>query len=309
MWHSEKIQIRFHIGRLYCLSQKAIKDWIPLFFGLILIVAVCWQLAAFYFFDMPFGTFSNPHIISSFTMLVIPIIAYFIFIVPGWYKLLFIIPGLIDIDFMIRTRSGPAIVAIIFASLFSVLFLIKDRRKWIGLSLIGILFIVLHVSEYGNIATKVEKIFTHYQEETRWLIWSSSWNMLNDNGLQAWVVGNGIGSFNKVYPKYAHQRETTATFPHLFLLEVLYQSGLVGVILVFGGIAAVCFQSMRFLNKIPDRGEGVLLICLLVMLLSWLIHCGLTVHFYSKYAQYSLAFILGPILAILNSSAANGTDN
>ena len=306
-WLANLVRMLCLIFAMHCLSHKAIKDWVPLLFGFILVLTVCWQLVAFYVFHMPFGTFSNPHIIASFTMLVIPIIAYFIFKVPKWYKLFFIIPGILNIDFMIRTRSGPAIVAIIFASLFAIIFLIKDRRKWIGLLLICILFVFLHITQYGNMADKVEKIFTHHQEETRWLIWSSSLNMQKDNSFQAWIVGNGIGSFNKVYPDYANQLETTATFPHLFLLEVLYQSGLIGVIFVFGGITAVIFQSIRFLNKVQDKAISILIICLLVMLLSWLVHCGLTVHFYSKYAQYSLAFILGPILAILNSSFVNCT--
>jgi hypothetical protein len=300
-WVRNLVRMLCLLYAIHCLSQKGIKDWVSVLFGTVLLLAVCWQLAAYYIFRMPYGTFSNPHIISNFSMLVVPPIVYFIFIVPGWYKLFFIIPGIINLDFIIRTRSGPAVVAIIFASLFAIIFLIKDRRKWIGLLLICILFVFLHISQYGNLASKVENIFINYNKETRWLIWSSSWNMIKDNSLPAWIVGNGIGSFRKVYPQYAHPREVTATFPHLFLLEIMYQSGLIGVILVFGGIAAVFFQTVRSLNNSPDRGTGVLMMCLLVMFLSWLIHCGLTVHFYSKYSQYSLAFILGPILAILNS--------
>jgi O-antigen ligase len=308
-WVEKLLRMLCLIYAIHCLSQKRIKNWVSVLFGTVLLLAVCWQLAAYYIFRMPYGTFSNPHIISNFTMLVIPLIAYFIFIIPGWYKLFFIIPGIIDIDFMIRTRSGPAIVSIIFAALFAIIFLIKDRRKWIGLLLICIVFVFLHISQYGNMATKVEKIFTNYQEETRWLIWSSSWNMVKDNSPQAWIVGNGIGGFRKVYPRYAHPLEVTATFPHQFLLEVLYQSGLIGMILVFGGIAAVFFQTVRSLNNISNRGTGVLIICLLVMLLSWSIHCGLTVHFYSKYSQYSLAFILGTILAILNAPSYRRKSN
>lgn len=300
-WMTKLVRMLCVVFTMHCLSQKRIKDWVTVLFGTVLLLAVCWQLAAYYIFRMPYGTFSNPHIISNFTMLVIPPIIYFILIIPGWYKLIYIAPGILNLDFMIRTRSGPAVVAIIFASLFVIIFLIKDRRKWIGLLLICLLFVVLHISQYGDIAAKVENIFTNYKEETRLLIWSSSWNMLKDNSLQAWIIGNGIGSFNTVYPRYAHPLESTAIFPHLFLLEVLYQSGLIGAILVFGGIVALFFQTVRSLNNIPDRRTAVFVKCLLVMFLSWLIHSGLTVHFYSKYSQYSLAFILGPLLAISNS--------
>ena len=293
---------------IHCLSQKGIRDWVTILFGAVLLIAVCWQVAAYNIFHMSYGTFSNPHLISNFTMLAIPPIIYFIWIIPRWYKIVFIAIGILDVDFMLRVGSLPSIVAIITASFLVIFFLMKDRRKWIGVFLICSFFLFLHFSHYADIAAKVENLIINYKQETRLLIWSSTIDILKDNTLHAWIFGNGIGGFRAVYPKYAHTMELSATFPHFFLLEVMYQSGLVGAILVFGGIIMLVIHTIRSLKFISDRKVAFLTKILLVMLLSWLIHCGLTVHFYSKYSQYSLAFILGTLLAVLQNPGCRKKD-
>jgi hypothetical protein len=55
------------IFSIHLLSQKHINERIVnvTFIGIVLL-SVCWQFGAFYFFKMPYGTFSNIHYLSSF---------------------------------------------------------------------------------------------------------------------------------------------------------------------------------------------------------------------------------------------------
>jgi len=291
------------IFAIHCLSQKRYISWLTVLFFAVLLGAVCWQLAAYYIFQMPYGSFSNPHIIASFTMLAFPIIFYLVWITPGWYKLIFISIGILDVDFLLRSGSRPAIVAIALAGLFAIIFLIKSRRKWICLLVASALFILSYFTEYPTgVVSSIVELIAKLPSEDRTLIWSALWDMLKENSLLPWIFGNGIGSFRPVYPKYAHPLEITAIFPHLHILEVLYESGLIGVILVFGGIIFLIISAVRSVNKIPDKRVAALFKCILIMFLSWSIHCGLTVPIYSKYSQYSLAFIIGPLLVLLENS-------
>ena len=90
-------------------------------------------------------------------------------------------------------------------------------------------------------------------------------------------------------------------FPHNYLLEILHENGIIAVILVFGGFVLLFAAAIKASIHAGLKNSRIFLRCMIVILISWLIHTGLTFPFYSKYAQYSLAFILGPILTMLNS--------
>jgi len=125
--------------------------------------------------------------------------------------------------------------------------------------------------------------------------------MLSDNTLVTWIFGNGIGSFRTVFPQYATSELRHHIFPHNYLLEILYENGVIAAILVFGGIVLLFISSIKASIHADQKNSRILLRCMIVISVSWLIHTGLTFPFYSKYAQYSLAFILGPTLVMLNS--------
>jgi hypothetical protein len=73
------------------------------------------------------------------------------------------------------------------------------------------------------------------------------------------------------------------------------------MISVFGGIAVLLIFAMKAANHAASRNSRILIKCIIVTFISWLIHAGLTFPFYSKYSQYSLAFILGTLLVILEN--------
>jgi O-antigen ligase len=88
-------------------------------------------------------------------------------------------------------------------------------------------------------------------------------------------------------------------FPHNFFLEILYLNGIVGLILVFGGLGLLCTLIVNQASKSPADKYYLLIRCLIVIFVSWLIHGGLNFPFYAKYSLYPLAFILGPMLVVL----------
>jgi hypothetical protein len=157
---------------IHLLSQKHINERIVhlTFLGIVLL-SVCWQFAAFYFFNMPYGTFSNIHYLSSFAVLTIPLIVYGILVIPGWYKIPAVVILIMDIDLLIQTGSRPAILGIAVGSLFVLFFLTRTRLKWIGLLLIVLLCAVLFISDYAGISSKFEELIVNLTEKERFQLW------------------------------------------------------------------------------------------------------------------------------------------
>ena len=126
--------------------------------------------------------------------------------------------------------------------------------------------------------------------------------MLEKNTAMDWIFGNGIGGYRAIYADYSAPEFKRFFFPHLHPLGILYDNGIIGLCLVFGGLAAVFVSAIRALQKPPDKSFALLLKCLLVIFLCWMIHSSLTFPFYSKYAQYPLGFILGTLLVMIDKS-------
>jgi O-antigen ligase len=302
-WMANLVRMLCVVFVIDCLFRKSITNRVAVLFAVVLSAAVCWQIMAYFVFKMPYGTFSNPHYIASFTVLTLPAIVYFSLVAKSWYKFPLIALAVMDLALIFKIASRPAILGLTAGAIFVLIFLIKDRWKWIGLSLVFAIFGVLFLSGYGGVFAKFEELIVNLPKEERVRLWISSWNMLSDNTLVTWIFGNGIGSFRTVFPQYATSdlRNPMIVSPHNYLLEILYENGIIAAILVFGGIGLLFISAIKASIHARQKNSRILLRCMIVILISWLIHTGLTFPFYSKYAQYSLAFILGPILVMLNS--------
>jgi len=82
----------------------------------------------------------------------------------------------------------------------------------------------------------------------------------------------------------------------------LYENGFTGVLLAYGGLAALFGLTIKTLINTISENISLLIKCMLVIFLCWMIHSNLTFPFYSKYAQYPLGFILGTMLVLIDQS-------
>ena len=287
------------IFSIHLLSQKHVNGRIVSFtFSGIVLLSVCWQFGAFYFFKMPSGTFSNIHYLASFTVLTIPLIVYGMLYFAGWYKILAIVILIMDIDLLMQTGSRPAIIGIIVGCLFILFFLTRGRFKWIGLALIVFVCAALYVSDYAAIGSRFEDLIVNLAREERVQFWSQAWNKLTENTALQWLFGHGIQRFPVSYIQDSSSAVESHIFPHNHLLEILYLNGIVGALLVFGGLAFVFVGLIKVAVQNLERQKRILINCALVVFLSWLIHSGLTFPFYSKYSVLPMAFILGTMLVL-----------
>ena len=294
------LRMLFVVFTIHCLSLKNIDTRVYRYMPILWCLCICWQFAAVRLFGMPYGTYTNPHYLSNLVISTLPLIVYSFWIADGWYKWLFVPVALLAADMLVRTGSRPAILALTFSSLFILVFFIKSRIRWIGLLTIVVCFAFLYLTNYGGAVNHLEELIRNLRTEERVYFWQSALQMLEKNSVADWIFGNGIGGYRAAYPDFAAPQFKPFFFPHLHLLGVLYDNGIIGLLVVFGGLAAVFALTVKALKKATDKYNSLLLKCMLVIFMCWMIHSSLTFPFYSKYAQYPFGFILGTLLVLMD---------
>ena len=303
-WMDNLVRMLVVVFAIHCLSQKKIAGWVPEFFSAIISLSVCCQFAARYLFHMPHGTFTNIHYLATFAVLVLPIIYYFFWVTTSWHKFLFALIAIMDADLLLQTGSRPAFLGIIVGTFFVFIFLVKGRYKWFGMIFICFILAALYLTDYGNFASRIQDLIVNLAEEERIQLWTKAWNKIKENSLLTWIFGHGIGWSPINYTK-GPTLKITLVSSHSFFLEIVYLNGLIGFVLIFGGLALLFASIVNAARQNQNRKIRLLLKCLIIVFLSWLIHCGLTFPFYSKYSLYPLAFILGTILVFTGKTTSH----
>ena len=273
-------------------------------FGSLLTLSVIWQFTAYTIFGMPYGTWSNPHYLANFAVLSLPLVFYYFRTVPSPYNILFLLLAVVDIDPVFRNASRPAFLALMVSSLFVITFFIRSRYRWIGLLAVVGSLILLSTTNYAGFFEKLNDMIVNVSNEERVTIWKYSWTMLQDNSPLAWFVGNGIGSTKDILQKYstAYPLYKNINFPHNFFIQILFENGLIGSVLVFGGLAHLLYLFIKLAHTAVVPSVRLFVNCMMAAFLNCLIFTGLTVGFYSKYTLYPLAFIIGTLFVMLEKS-------
>jgi O-antigen ligase len=293
------------IFAIHCLCQKEIEDRITLVFSGMLTLAICWQFTAVSFFGKPYGTYTNPHYLAGFAVLALPLIVYFFLVTPNWYRYIFLPLIVLDVHLLLQTGSRPAFWSIACVALFVFIFLGKGWYRWLGIMLICSIITVLYVTDYPVATTytthpiTLKTLIQNLKAEERIQFWQDAWKMQKDSSLIGWILGNGIGSFRVLFPKYSVPQYSHFIFPHNFFLEVLYENGIVGFVLIFGGLGFLFSTAMIKAKKVVNKQRSILLRCMIILFLMWFIYCGLVFPFYSNYTLIPLAFILGTLLVMV----------
>jgi len=294
------VRMFFIVFTIHCLSLKKIDSHVYELLPILWCFSIGWQFVAVKFYNLPFGTYTNPHYLSNFVISTLPLIVFSFWTADGWYKWIFVLFALLDIELLLKTGSRPAILGLAFSSLFILVFFIKSRIRWIGLLVIVLSFGFLYITNYGGVVNHLEELIVNLKTEERVYFWETALQILKKNNIIDWIFGNGIGGYRAIYADYSVPKFKDYFFPHLHPLGILYDNGIIGLFSVFGGLSAVFVLTIKALKGPPGKSISILLKCMLVIFLCWMIHSSLTIPFYSKYAQYPLGFILGTMLVLLD---------
>lgn len=266
---------------------------------LILSAAVTTSLAqvfAVQFFDKMYGLFDNPHFTVFHAIVTLTIACFFFYEnrpVERWLACILFAASAYILWFL---PSSLGFVSLMSA-LVAVLFCLANGRKqyYLGILLIACsipasaLFINFARSNDANVNAKVEA-GEYFLRDERNIIWADSWEMQLDADQGQWLLGHGLGGFHKNFSKYTQFSDfVDFVFPHNFILEVLYNSGLLGllVFLVSVGYATVqLFRSYRIASK------PVVLLAT-ALFITVFVYTFLTLPLISRYTTYSFGFVIG----------------
>lgn len=236
-----------------------------------------------------FGTFGNPHHLALFILLIGSLIITYTLKNDGLKRvfLLALIPILLWM--LLKTSSRPAWLAIAFGVAVLIPFLDKPIRRIVFFSALILPALLYMISTQFH--DRMLDLIVNISTEERVYIWQNSWEMLKQNSWAAWLVGHGFSTYSTAYNVFTELKGPQYTHPHNFLLEILYISGLTGLLLTS---VLYFYLVKRLIEIVLDTANpaksfiGKLTLVIFVMLS---FHIFLTMPFYTTYNLYVLVII------------------
>lgn len=262
----------------------------------LLLLTVVWQLLAVLVFRLPHGAFSNPHYLAQVAALSLPFLAYCAATSRPVMSAIYVLVGLLTLNVLATTGSRPTILALLAASA-TIIGVYGNRRTIAGFcGGLVLLSAFLGITDYAGIASDFSDLLHNVSSEERVQIWSDSIRMLMDNSALSWLVGNGIGSFPSVFSQYSATRYSFLSFPHNYFIQLLFESGVIGLLVVMGGFSFLAVFLARLRRLAQGRDARLWVACLMVAFGTWFLMTNVIFDLYSNYALYSLGFLLGALV-------------
>lgn len=245
------------------------------------------------FFSLQSGLYSNPHYLSLQAILSIPVLFY---LTQGkrWLAQIILTTVLgIELYLLLTTQSRPAWLGLLVGSLITIPFLSGSQRLKAALAVILIPG-ALYVAGIAGLDQRMNNLISSILQEERMTIWADSWAMQINSGLFEWLFGHGLGSFRYYFTEFSQYHPVIDYYsPHNFFLELLFNSGLVGLGAVIIGISLFFYALIKHFGITENTSQKRLILLTLCLITAQLFHTFLTVPIFSSYSAYSLAMLIG----------------
>jgi O-antigen ligase len=127
-------------------------------------------------------------------------------------------------------------------------------------------------------------------DDERSVLWADTWRMQLDAQPLPWIVGHGTGGFQENFPEYSRFPSIGFVFPHNFMLEVLHNNGLIGLLTFTFSLVAYFYFSIKSYRASTQNDALLLALALFVAVL---LFTFLTLPLLSRYTTYTLGFVVG----------------
>jgi len=239
------------------------------------------------------GLTSNPHYLALQAILIIPVAIYLLDKVYLTGKVLLIAVMVMEFYLLMESFSRTAWIAFLVGASVSIPFLSFKTRLWAA----GMIFLIpLAVYYFGvlGVDERLNDLINNLVREERVTIWSDALAMQQGSNWFQWLVGHGLGSFELGFQTFSHYHgKVDFTTPHNFFIEILYTSGIAGLLMIVIGEGVFVFSLLKLYWNTKYDSQKVLVILVLVLLVMLFIHTFLTISFFAKQSTYFLAMIIG----------------
>ncbi|HCW91573.1 MAG TPA: hypothetical protein DHU56_16220 [Marinobacter sp.] len=176
--------------------------------------------------------FWNPHYLANYCLISIVVFSCcFVNWNNPWVRCAFLTLILLTVYLLLKSQSRPAWIAIGFVTVAIISIYLRGRRFLVALlcllSCIAFLYMVFP-SIFGD---RLNQLLYNIHDEERVRIWSDSLVMLSEMPVSRWLFGYGPGSSQSFVPNYMAAQYSNIEFPHNFVIELIFESGVVGLFL------------------------------------------------------------------------------
>ncbi len=250
-----------------------------------------------------YSTFDNPNVLGEFLVMMIPISLAIIWkSKTDGQKALYTGIALCLGACMIFTWSRGAWLGVLLATM---LFLLIMDKRWSLLMVVGILMIPVLLGTDNPIANRLLSIGNTKDTSTayRVSIWQASLRMIGDFGISG--IGIGSDAFSMIYPRYALAGANFALHAHNLFLQILVESGIVGILSFLLMIIAFIRRSFSLsVYQNRNRFSAALCIAICAGILGFLFQ-GLTDNVWYNYKMVLIFWIM---LSLASSASAPDFD-
>ena len=238
----------------------------------------------------------NTFNIAIFASLALIITTYYLLKASKILKIALIITGLILAHYVLITSWRPVWLGLIIGAIFSLILVEKHKRLLLILAML-FLQIALFATNIENYGDRFIELAHNFSTDERSLIWTDTWQMQKASSPINWLYGHGLNNFTvdfRPYSTYLAKYHAHFTSPHNIFLDVLYSSGVLGLLLVL----AVCYFPYRYLIKTTHdvKADRILACFILIALTATLISNGLNYAFFRLINIIPVAFIYGALI-------------
>ena len=268
-------------------------------FALILAASVS-NFVAVVIYSLPHGLTSNPHYLSLQAIMVIPTTIYLFKSSDIFSRTLLIFVFMMELYLLLVSESRPAWLALVTGCIIALPFFRLKTRLLAAVILIFVPFFIYYFGILGA-DVRIDDLLNNISKEERVAIWSDAITMQQDSDLFHWVFGHGLGSFVHDFPAYSTFHDPSYHIsgaidfvsPHNFIIEILYTSGITGLILVLIGEFLFIYALLRLWWNTNFDSQKILVVLILVLFVAHFIHTFLTIGFFSKQSIFFLSVFIG----------------
>ena len=179
----------------------------------------------------------------------------------------------ISVAHVVISKSATSVVAIVIITILIVLLNKRDndrsrKKRWIFamkvpylIAIVGTLIVVLMTNSYlGSLLIQLQTLFKKNIEINRIIIWRNVLTSIANNPILGVGVEKGITTSMKLFGS-----ETQGASAHNYLLNVLYQCGVIGGLLFANIYRLIGKKVDQFKGSLPSAYICIYFICVAVM--------------------------------------------
>lgn len=280
---------------IFCLKSMTPKwrEYSPAIIASLCILGMFFHLYGVIEVNALTGFYSNPHYLALFCVISLPAVSYpllknrTIFKTIAWIVAIGVIFYL-----LVNTSSRPAWGALLLGYGAGCGLLLRGNVRIIALACMVVVAILTYLLLPNLVGARVDELIINLAVEERVYIWGDTFRMQLASEPVSWIFGHGPGSFKANFEIF-HTTQYFLYFPHHFFLEIMFESGIIGVLVI--SFLYFKLYSLLFFVFNNDYSKRLLMLTLFVCLTSHLIFTFFTVPFYSKY----VILIQAPIVALI----------